>query len=350
MQSKSYAFKDGLAWNSEERTRLQMKKVRLAITGLGYMGRIHLRHCLRLEKAELAAVCDISRNALRYAKRMGVRKTYLDHRRMLKKESVDAVIIALPTFLHERYAVESAEAGKDILLEKPLARNVNEGKKILSAVERNAVRLMVGYPLRFDPSFIEARKEIKEGTLGDIESVYASFISSGPFFHRAERHQPRPVPDWWFSKNLTGGGSLIDLGCHLFNLLRWYLGEIANVASLLRYRFHLDVEDQAICLAQFESGSVALTNVGWFSQDYQLKVELNGTVGNTTVQRRKPNLFITVLKQLLTNTSDFWIPHIRELECFVECINDSAKPEPSGADALRDIEAIELAYSNPFSA
>lgn len=323
-----------------------MKKARLALVGLGYIGKIHLRNCLKLRDAELAAVCDISKKALRYARDMGVGNTYLNYQEMLKNKDIDAVVIALPTFLHKKCAVESAEAGKGIFLEKPLARDVKEGKEILSAVNKHGVKLMVGYPLRFDSAFIELKDKIEDGTLGEIQTAHASFIASGPFFHRAERHMPRPVPNWWFDKNLTGGGTLIDHGCHLINLLRWYFGEIADIRSYLKHRFNLDVEDHAICLAEFETGPLSLINVGWFSQEYQLKIELNGTMGNVSVERKKPNLVITVLKQLLTSTSDFWIPHVRELEFFAECINQDFQPDPSGADALRDLEAIELAYEN----
>jgi predicted dehydrogenase len=147
----------------------------------------------------------------------------------------------------------SSRSKKHIFLEKPIAKNTTEAKEIISAAQRNSVKLMVGYPLRFDVAFRNIKEKIKSGTLGDVEIAYATYISAGPFFHRAESQAPAPVPEWWFNKELTGGGALIDTDIHIINLLRWYFGEIADIKSHLKYRFNLDFEDSATCIAKFES-------------------------------------------------------------------------------------------------
>ncbi|MGD0994185.1 MAG: Gfo/Idh/MocA family oxidoreductase [Candidatus Bathyarchaeia archaeon] len=84
------------------------------------------------------------------------------------------------------------------------------------------------------------------------------------FFHRAVENSPVPVPDWWFNTEYTGGGVLVDLGSHIINLLRWFFGEIVDVKGQFGHRFSMDFEDSAMCLARFDSGSVAVINVGWF--------------------------------------------------------------------------------------
>lgn len=323
-----------------------MKKVSLGLIGLGYIGKIHLRNCLNLELAKLAAVCDVSKKALRYAKKMGVRNTFTDYEQLLKDQKIDAVIIALPTHLHEKCALKAAESKKDIFLEKPLARNVKEGKEILAIAKRNGVKIMVGYPLRFTSSFLSLKEKIQSGVLGEVQGSYATFVASGPFFHRAERGIPHPVPEWWFNKEMTGGGVLIDLGCHLINLLRWYFGEITDIKSYLGYRFNMDIEDHATCIAKFESGSISIINVGWFSLEYQLKVELLGTVKHASAHRKPPNRIVAATQQLLFNSSEFWKPHLRELEYFTQCVKHDQPPSPSGNDALKDLEAISLAYKN----
>jgi len=205
---------------------------------------------------------------------------------------------------------------------------------------------MMGYPLRFNSDFCKLKESILNGTLGDIEVAYATYISSGPFFHRAESHTPIPVPEWWFNKELTGGGALIDLGSHLVNLLRWYFGEITEIKSCLGQRFNMDFEDKATCLAKFESGTLALINVGWFSQEYKLKVELFGTVKHVTAQHAPSNPLSTVIQMLTTGTSKFYQPHKKELQYFVKCLIEELPPSPSGLDGLKDLEAISRAYQN----
>jgi UDP-N-acetylglucosamine 3-dehydrogenase len=313
------------------------------------MGNIHLQNALRLQKARLVAVADISRKALVKASNMGVRKTYNDYKELLKDAEVDAVIIALPTHLHLECARQAAEAGKDILLEKPLTRNVEEAKELISAVRSNSIKLMVGYPLKFFEPFRRLRKRMRNGEFGDIEVAYVTRIGPGPFTSRADTHSPIPVPDWWFSKELTGGGVLMDLGSHMINLARWYFGDITHIRSHLEYRFKLNVEDDAICLARFASGTRAIINVGWFSQAYQLRVELAGTVRFGEAQSPISNPLSNIVHYLARGTSESFWPYFNELQYFTNCLIYDRHPSPSAEDGLKDLEAISLAYNNQIS-
>jgi predicted dehydrogenase len=176
---------------------------------------------------------------------------------MFKDPQIDAVLISLPTHLHLECANQAAEAKKDIFLEKPIAVTVEEAKEVISAAQRNAVKLMIGYPMRFNKNFIKVKEDMENGLIGDVENAHATYISSWPFFHRADGHSPAPVPDWWFNTKLTGGGVLVDLGCHIINLLRFLLGEVVDIKGQFGYRYNMDFEDSAMCLARFSSGSLA---------------------------------------------------------------------------------------------
>ena len=140
----------------------------------------------------------------------------------------------------------------------------------------------------------------------------------------------------------------MDLGSHMINLLRWYFGEITDIRSYLGYRFNLDVEDQATCIAKFASGTVAIVNTGWFSMDFQVKVEMLGTVKHALAIHppSQQNRIITALQLLITKSSAYHQPHFRELEYFVHCIRNDLQPSISGKDGLKDLEAISLAYKN----
>jgi predicted dehydrogenase len=304
-----------------------MNKIKLGLIGLGSVGKVHLGNCLKMAQAELLAVSDVSKRGLNFAKKMGVKKTFSDYRELLNQKDLDAVIIALPTHLHAACAKEAAEAGKDIFLEKPLARNVSEGREITSSIQKHGVRLMIGYPFRFSPPFQALKARILSGELGEVQIAIATNISAGPFSHRTENSIPRPVPEWWFKKELTGGGVLLDLGSHMINLTRWYLGKVSSVESYLGHRFNLEQEDHAICMLKFEHGQIAIINVGWFSQDWQTKVELFGTVGHAIAAK-------------------FEKGYTNEIQYFVHCIKDDLQPMTSGDDALKDLEIITQAYEH----
>lgn len=310
------------------------------------MGKIHLHNCLYLKNVRLIAVSDVSEKSLLATKKAGVRHVFKDYNDLLKDTTIDAVIISLPTFLHAEAAIKAAEQGKHILLEKPMARNINECKLVLSAANQNAVKLMVGYPLRFSLSFVKLKKEIEHGTLGDVQIATANHISTGPFFYRSGKSIPKPVPSWWFDKKLTGGGALIDLGCHMINLLRWYFGEVASVKSSLGHRFNMDFEDHATCVLKFKNGTIATLNVGWFAEYHKVQVNLYGTVKHVSAASHSPTLVEYVKRVIKKDTSSGFY---KGLKYFVNCLISDTKPIPSGEEGLEDIKLITEAYQNTFN-
>lgn len=326
-----------------------MKKIGLGIIGLGYIGKLHMRHALKIPNVDLVGVADFSKKAQREAKHAGVKKIFSNYEDLLKEPEVDAVIISLPTHLHLDCAQQAAESGKNIFLEKPIARSVEEGKQIVDLSHKNSVKLMMGYQLRFNEVFRNLKTKIDDGLLGDVVIAYASFISSGPFFHRAETHTPLPVPTWWFNKELTGGGALIDVGSHIINLLRWYFGEITSIKGHLSYRFNLDFEDGATCFAKFESGTTAVISAGWFSQGFNLGIDCFGSVNNEFVKHRPGNRLVAATQMLTTGLSSFHRPHFDELVYFANCLLNDSNPSPSGEDGLKDLEAIHNAYKNSMN-
>jgi predicted dehydrogenase len=284
---------------------------------------------------------------LSYAKRKGVKNVYASYEDLLKSEQLDAVVISLPNFLHLESVIKAAEAGKDILLEKPLARNVEEGKQILSAVRKNGVQLMMGNVMRFIPSLRKLHDEIVDGLFGSVQIAEATNVSGGPFASRGDSAGPIQVPSWWFNKELTGGGVLLDLGSHMIDLLVWYFGEVVYVASHLEQMLKTDLEDTAICVLKFKDGPVATVKVGWFSKDTLESLQVCGTAKNMLVRIFPQSTVKTAWRSITTkfglhNTD----PRYLELEHFVSCLQKDELPQPSGEEGLRCLQVISSAYEN----
>jgi len=323
-----------------------MKKVGVGIIGLGFIGKMHLQNGLRLKNAYVAGVADSSSKALASVEKLGIKNTYNNYVDLLKDSSVDCVVISLPNHLHLQCARVAAESNKSILLEKPMARSVEEAKEILSVTRRNGVRLMMGYPMRFNPTYRGLKEQLDNGSLGDVEVAHAINITAGPFFSREEMYAPAPVPDWWFNTELTGGGVMIDLGCHLINLLRWYFGEIIDINGCFSRRFKMSFEDTAVCLASFKSGTLGVINVGWFSQEVKTRIELLGSVKHGIVTTPPSNPVLTVVQTVTAGISRNRIPFLNELQHFVNCEIADKPFISSGEDGLKDLEAIHKAYEN----
>jgi len=322
-----------------------MEYVKIGLIGLGYMGKTHLRNALKIDNVKVMSVADTSDRALKHAKDMGIKQVYKDYKEMLNKSDIDAVLVSLPTFLHKECIDYISESNKHVLMEKPLARDVIEGKYIVDKIERQGLKLMVGYPLRFTPYLIDVKKEIESGSLGFIQNIHAVRVGSGPYFHRDSEGHPIPVPEWWFSKEKTGGGVLLDTGCHSINLLRWYFGDIVNIYSSFGYKYGLEVEDQALCFIEFSNGTRGTLTLNWASQSDLLQISLYGTISHKLVYKKPTSKPITAL-QMLFGTSSYWVPYLQEVKHFADCIINDENPEPSGEDGLKDLIAIDLAYKN----
>jgi predicted dehydrogenase len=324
-----------------------LKNTNLGIIGLGNEGKLMLRSSLRLKGATIGAVADLSSRARSFAKDSGVKNVYEKYEDLLKNEKIDGVIISLPNFLHQEAAVTSAEYGKHILLEKPIARNVEEGERILSAVKKNSVKMMIGYDMRFDPLLRSIHDQIAEGFFGEVQIAEATNISGGPFSPRSDSAGPVKVPSWWLDKELVGGGALLDLGSHLIDLLIWYFGEADSVDSYLKYMFRTELEDVATCIIKFKNGPVATVKAGWFSKGFIESLQLCGTAKHTLLQLAPDTTFGTIRKGI---AKKFGFAkdnaYNLELQHFVSCIERDEQPQPSGEEGLRSLQVISTAYKH----
>lgn len=324
-----------------------MRTVNVGLIGLGGMGKIHFYNSRCLKNAKLIAVADISQKSRNFAKAKGIKEVYDNYEKLLKNPAIDCLIISLPNHLHAECAIKAAEHGKHIFIEKPLARNVEEGKEIVSKAQKAGIKTMVGYPLRFS-KFADIKKEIDRGHLGDVVTAIATNVGSGPFSSRASTPSiPSPVPSWWFKRELVGGGALLDLGSHMIDLSLFYFGEeIASVKALLGHRFNLPLEDHAICLIEFKRGASVMINVGWYSQEAYTEIELCGTAGHITESSGSPTLLDyakrIVKRQSLMEPLSFR----KELQHFVDCIKSDKSPSPSAREGLQTLRIISTAYQH----
>jgi predicted dehydrogenase len=322
------------------------KKVNLGIIGLGAQGKLSLHNALHLDDADVLGVADVSQRALSYAREVGVTNVYRNFDALLRNEEIDAVVINLPTYLHLEGAEKAAERGKHILLEKPLARNVEEGERILSAVRKNHVKLMMGYDMRFNPVFTRIHNDILDGLFGSVMISEATNVSGGPFTPRSDKVGPVQVPSWWLERELAGGGVLLDLGSHMINLLAWYFGEVEYATGIFEHRFRIDLEDSATCLLKFKDGPVATVKVGWFSKGFCQSIQICGTAKNETVVVHPQSTFQKALQGFERKVGLGSSSHYLKIKHFVESIQRDELPKPSGEEGLYDLKVISMAYGN----
>jgi predicted dehydrogenase len=207
-----------------------------------------------------------------FRERWGIPESTTDLRAAIEHPDTDVVVVALPNHLHEEVVTAVAKAGKAVLCTKPLARTAAEAQRMLEAVERAGV--FAGYleDLVYTPKTLKAVRSVQAGAIGDVTWV------------RSRETHPGPHSAWFWDGRLTGGGAIIDLGCHCIEIARSFVGKGNRPVEVM---CHTDTlvhpiadEDNAIALIRFESGAIGQFEVSWtFRGGMDLRDEVAGTHG-----------------------------------------------------------------------
>jgi predicted dehydrogenase len=270
-----------------------MKPLRVGVIGCGWISQnIHIPAYVENPKSKLAAVCDANEERLHeVAKRYDVKNVFVNHKDLLESGLVDAVSICTPTAAHCEVAVEAAEHGIHTLCEKPLASNLEEGKKIVQAVHQSEIKFMVGFNYRFLPNHEMTKKFIDAGRIGKPIFIKGEVVTPGPY------KTDIPEKDYSFEAKKRIG-AFFDLGSHLVDLFLWIMGKPIEVyAAFSSYMNDAGVDDSATALIKFQSNVLGNVTVSWLDlPDYQSTgdsrmLEVVGTEGKIDSEFFGPSLF-----------------------------------------------------------
>ncbi|MCE2471852.1 MAG: Gfo/Idh/MocA family oxidoreductase [Anaerolineae bacterium] len=331
-----------------------MSKTGFGVIGTGIVGgawHCHVYH--HLPQADLVAVCDLNEaRAREIAERYGVPHVYTDYRELLARPDIAAVSIATPDFAHREIAVAAAQAGKHILVEKPLATTVADAEAILRAVDEAGVTLMVDFHNRVNPAFVTAKQSVGAGELGELKYIYAR-LSNTTFV------PTQMLP--WASKS----SALWFLASHTLDMSCWLLEDKPNRVyavsrSGILCGMGVDTQDFHVAIVEFERGAVVTLENSWILPEtepnvFNLKMEILGSDGvmylNTSDHRTVekytrdgvslPDTLGFTLDANSTRLSGFVLEAIAR---FVDAIVDDAPVLATGAEAAlvtRALTAIE---------
>ncbi|MCJ7449899.1 MAG: Gfo/Idh/MocA family oxidoreductase [Bacteroidales bacterium] len=247
---------------------------KVAMLGAGFIGDFYSYslHGLRSrDQVHIIYSRDESRGSA-FAKKHGIPKWTTSMKDAINDPQVELVVIGLPNNLHLEAVKLAAAAGKPVLCTKPLGRNATEAFKMLEAVEKAGV--LNGYleDLVYPPKTVKAIEAVRAGTLGQVTWV------------RSRETHPGPHSDWFWTREKSGGGVLLDMGCHCIEIARNYIGkdirpvEVISVADTLVKP--IDAEDNALGWVRYENGAIGQFEVSWtFRGGMDLRDEVMGTEG-----------------------------------------------------------------------
>ena len=186
-----------------------MSKTRVGLIGTGFIGEIHAAAFKMVADAEVVAVASPTPGkAKAFAREHGIAKAFEDYRDLMALKEVDVVTLGIPNYLHAQAAIDAANAGKHVICEKPLCRTLEEADRMIEACRRAGVLLLYAEELCFAPKYVRAKQLVEEGALGRAFLVKQSEEHFGP-------HMP-----WFWDVEKSGGGVLLDMGCHSIEYAR----------------------------------------------------------------------------------------------------------------------------------
>ena len=320
--------------------------LKVAVIGGGVMGHHHCRVYAEMDNVELVALADPDTVACGRIANTYRPSVYGDYREMLDRERPDLVTVAVPTTMHVEVACETMSRGVHVLVEKPLALTVDEGRVIIDAATQFGVKLSVGHIERFNPAIVEVLRRLREEELGRIFQIQARRVS--PF--------PGRIQDV---------GVILDMATHDIDVIRHLLGsEVERVYAETARMAHASREDLLSATLRFTSGAIGVLDVNWLTPAKIRQLAVLGEGGMYLID------YLTQDVYWYKNTAmtDSWDslsvfrgasegdmvrvhfnkkePLRAELEAFVAAVRDDTEPHVNGMDALIAVDlSLTLAES-----
>lgn len=323
-----------------------MNPVKVAVIGTGSISSFHLQSYQNNPNVQLYAVCDYNeKRAKQAAQKYGAAKAFADYRELLADPEVEAVSICTWNYTHAEISIAALEAGKHVLVEKPLCRTVEEALRIQQAVASSGKTLQVGFVRRYDSNAQLLRGMVDRGEFGEL------------YYAKATTIRRLGNPGGWFAdKERSGGGPLIDIGVHVIDLC-WYmmgrpkavsvsantyhkLGNRSNVKHLSFYKAadydpsQNSVEDLANALIRFENGASLLVDVSFtlHAKENEGAVKLYGDKGGFEIDpemvivTEQNDTILNVYPQTDHKGFHFDSAFQNEVNHFIDCVQNGKTP------------------------
>ena len=297
------------------------------------MGGVHLNAYAGIPEVEVAGVADARiKAAVAGAEIVGARP-YASYEELVSAEDVEVVDVCLPTAFHRDLALKAAGEGRHVILEKPIARTMEDAQQILDAFSADGPRLFVGHVVRFFPEYVGIKQKIDAGDLGRVGVV------------RTSRRSPFLL-GWndWYADWRVSGGVLLDLVIHDFDYLRWTLGEVERIYARGMLGREYNRLDYVLVTLRFENGAIAHVEGHWgYPGPINYSIEVAGSSALVTVDSTElapleltgDTVSTGEVPDLATGKS----PYAKELEHFIHCIATGEEPIVQAHDAC---EALRI--------
>jgi predicted dehydrogenase len=326
------------------------EKLKIAIIGTGAIAQIaHIPIWKKISEVELVAVCDSNKNKAQWiAEKFNIRQVYDDVDELLKIDDIEAVDICTPTQSHMSIALAALDSGKHVLVEKPMARNYEEAKRIVDSAKKCKKKLMVAMNVRFRQDAMILNTFTQNGELGEI------FYTKTGWLRQKESMINRP---WIAEKEISGGGVFMDLGIQMLDVGLWLMGnQKAESVKATTYNkiTRLKVEDSAAAFIRLKNGATLTVEVSWtlLSEKDFFYTNLFGTKGGALLNPLRVhkelhgNLVNVTPSKEESSINLYKKSYENELRHFVNCLRNGSELSSSGEENLERMRIVDAVYES----
>ena len=332
-------------------------KIGFGLVGTGMAGEFHAKELGFVEGAELVAVCSRNEeNASRFAETHGAPHCYTDYRRLIENEDVNVVNVSVPTGLHAEVTVAASQAGKHVLVEKPLETDLAKADEMIRVCRANKTKLGVIFQMRFGDVAAKLKETIDSGRLGRIflsDAIDKSSRTPGYYNSAA----------WRGTKKLEGGGCLMTQSIHIIDLLQYLMGPVRSVVGKVATQVHdIEVEDTATALVNFDNGAMGvIESTTSVRPALKSRLEIHGENGSVVANAQYDKFLLWDIKDdgdgvavernlTLGDIDDPWAypqsRHRVQLQDMVDAIREDRDPILTGEDARASLAIVMAIYDS----
>lgn len=319
--------------------------IHIAITGAGYISKIHAQAIKSISGVELVAVVErFLKTAQPFIDEFGIKKHYKTLNGLLKSEKIDALIVCTPNFLHAPQTIAALNANINVMVEKPMAMNAAEAHQMQEASQKSGALLMVAHCWRFDPEVIWLRQQIEDDRFGKI------IRTKGYGVH--ERWGPA---GWFTNKKLAGGGAMADVGIHALDTARFLLGDPQPESVYARISTHFgkyDVDDTGIMIVNWKNGVVSYIESGWWQPHTDAPEAATQVYGEKGFGQIYPTYLSDENGKYDPGYAYPRIAHAPQslyddqMMYFIQCIRNHSIPIPGGIEGWINMKIVDAAYKS----
>jgi predicted dehydrogenase len=316
-------------------------KLRFGVIGCGRMGLRRMQTIVAHPTTELVGVADSTESlAVKASKEYGC--PHFTKFEDLLKLPLDGVILSVPNKLHAKIAVAALNSKKHVFCEKPLAPTVEEATQMTEAAEKNGVTLKTGSNLRYFPNVAKAKELLEEKAIGNLLFLRA-WIG----------HQGWTSNTWFTDQGLSGGGTFLDNGSHLLDIIRWFMGNPESCVGMTKTALLpiSPLEDNGVGLFDMGNGRMAMLHSSWTEWNGYMYMEIYGTSGAIRIDTRGKACKTTLQnKEGGEKEFDFSTTpansYQMEFENYISALLSRKQPAASGEDGAWAVKMAHAVYES----